>query len=49
MVAVVAFVVVATGVLFTALKATIGLRVPEEEEIEGLDVEHGSPGYAATA
>jgi len=53
-VAVFAFVVVTTGALFLLLKATIGLRVPAEEEIEGLDVvEHGTPGYgpdvAATA
>ena len=53
-VAVFAFVVVTSGALFLALKATIGLRVPPEEEIEGLDVvEHGAPGYgpdvAATA
>jgi Amt family ammonium transporter len=53
-VAVFAFVVVTAGALFLALKATIGLRVPAQEEIEGLDVvEHGAPGYgpdvAATA
>ena len=37
----------ATGlVLFGAIKATIGLRVSPEEELEGLDVhEHGSPAY----
>jgi len=40
------FVTVATGLLFLALKHTIGLRVSPEEEIAGLDVlEHGSPGY----
>jgi Amt family ammonium transporter len=45
-VAVFAFVVVATGALFLALKHSIGLRVSPEEEIEGLDVhEHGSAGY----
>ena len=53
-VAVFVFVVVTAGALFLAIKATIGLRVPAEEEIEGLDVvEHGAPGYgpdvAATA
>ncbi|MGE3620162.1 MAG: ammonium transporter [Acidimicrobiia bacterium] len=33
-------------VLFAVLKATVGLRVSEEEELAGLDVlEHGSPGY----
>jgi Amt family ammonium transporter len=32
--------------LFGTLKATIGLRVDEQEEIEGLDVhEHGFAGY----
>ncbi|WP_420451102.1 ammonium transporter [Ilumatobacter sp.] len=36
-----------TASLFGALKATIGLRVSAEEEIEGLDVlEHGLQGYA---
>ena len=41
-----AFVAVAAGLLFLVLKATIGLRVSEEEEIAGLDVpEHGAPGY----
>ena len=40
------FVVTATGALFLAIKALIGLRVSEEEELAGLDVmEHGSPGY----
>jgi Amt family ammonium transporter len=33
-------------VVFGILKATIGLRVSEEEELEGLDVsEHGSIAY----
>ena len=42
------WVVVCTGILFGILKATIGLRVTREEEIEGLDVlEHGLQGYAA--
>ncbi len=41
-----AWVLITTGVLFAVLKATIGLRVTPEEELEGLDVlEHGSPGY----
>ncbi|MDH5421521.1 MAG: ammonium transporter [Acidimicrobiia bacterium] len=40
------FVVTTTGLLFLAIKALIGLRVSEEEELAGLDVmEHGSPGY----
>ncbi len=44
--AIAAFVAVATFVLFAVIKATIGLRVSEEEEIGGLDVfEHGAPGY----
>jgi len=45
-VAVGAFVAVTTGLLFLAIKATVGLRVTPQEEIEGLDVlEHGSAGY----
>ena len=45
-VAIAAFVSVAAGILFTVLKATVGLRVSEEEELAGLDVlEHGAPGY----
>jgi Amt family ammonium transporter len=40
------FVVVTAGLLFLALKHTIGLRVPPEEEIAGLDfIEHGHAGY----
>ena len=40
------FVVVTAGGLFYGIKATVGLRVPAEEEIEGLDVvEHGYAGY----
>jgi Amt family ammonium transporter len=40
------WVTVTAGVLFAAIKATIGLRVSQEEELEGLDVaEHGVPGY----
>ncbi len=46
-VSVAAWVIVTSGILFFALKKTIGLRVSREEEIEGLDVlEHGAPGYA---
>ena len=45
--AIAAFVAVTSGLVFLALKATIGIRVSEQEEIEGLDVhEHGVPGYA---
>jgi Amt family ammonium transporter len=41
------FVTVTTGLLFLAIKKTIGLRVSEEEELAGLDImEHGAPGYA---
>ncbi len=41
-----AWVLVTTGILFAVLKATLGLRVSEQEELEGLDVhEHGAPGY----
>ncbi len=36
--------------VFAALKATLGLRVSDEEEIEGLDVpEHGMAGYSTDA
>ncbi len=46
-VAVFAFVVVATSILFAAIKATIGLRVSADEEHVGLDMhEHGMKGYA---
>jgi Amt family ammonium transporter len=42
-----AFVFVASFILFSVLKATVGLRVSEQEEIEGLDVhEHGFAGYS---
>jgi Amt family ammonium transporter len=47
-VSIAAFVIVTSGILFFVLKKTVGLRVDEHEEIEGLDVhEHGTPGYAA--
>ncbi len=43
-----AWVLVTSGILFAVLKATMGLRVSEQEELEGLDVhEHGAPGYAS--
>ena len=42
-----AFVGVASFALFYAIKATVGLRVTPQEEIEGLDIfEHGAPGYS---
>ncbi len=44
--AIAAFVGLTTFLLFQAIKATVGLRVSEEEEINGLDVlEHGHAGY----
>jgi Amt family ammonium transporter len=45
-VSVLAWVSVTSIILFAVIRATVGLRVSEEEEIAGLDVEeHGSPGY----
>lgn len=45
--AIAAFVAASSGGLFLILKKTMGIRVSEQEEMEGLDVhEHGSPGYA---
>jgi len=42
-----AWVGVASFIVFSIVKATIGIRVSAEEEIEGLDVlEHGLQGYA---
>jgi ammonium transporter, Amt family len=44
--AVAVFVAVTAGILFLTIKATIGLRVSEDEEMQGLDVlEHGAAGY----
>jgi Amt family ammonium transporter len=44
--AIVGWTVVTAGALFLAIKYTIGLRVSEEEEIRGLDVdEHGLEAY----
>ena len=41
-----AFVIVTTGILFSIIRAIGWLRVPAEDEIEGLDVtEHGVAGY----
>ncbi|MFK8023410.1 MAG: ammonium transporter [Ilumatobacter sp.] len=43
---IIAWVAVASFIVFSAIKATMGLRVDEEEEIEGLDIpEHGMSGY----
>lgn len=45
-VAVGAFVIIAAVILFTVLKATVGLRVPDEGELLGLDIyEHGMVNY----
>ncbi len=45
-VAIAAFVAVTAGLLFLVIRATVGLRVSQEEELAGLDVlEHGAPGY----
>ena len=44
-----AFTVVCAAALFGAIKATMGLRVSEEEELEGLDIgEHGMHAYDVT-
>ncbi len=45
-IAIFAFVAVASGLLFTAIKSAGLFRVSEEEELAGLDLsEHGSPAY----
>ena len=42
------FVLIASTVLFAVIKATMGLRVTEEEEVIGLDIsEHGVLGYGS--
>lgn len=47
--AVAAWVLVSSAVVFGLIKATVGLRVSREEEIEGLDIgEHGMWGYPDT-
>ncbi len=44
--AIIAFTAVAAGAVFLAIRFTIGLRVSEAEEIEGLDIgEHGMSAY----
>lgn len=41
------FCIVTSGIILGVLKATIGLRVSKEEEVEGLDIhEHGMDAYA---
>jgi Amt family ammonium transporter len=43
------FTLICASILFVGLKATIGLRVSEEEELEGLDLgEHGMRAYDLT-
>ena len=45
--AAVAFVLVAMGLVFLAIKKTVGLRVSRDEELRGLDIgEHGMESYA---
>ncbi|HWB72220.1 MAG TPA: ammonium transporter [Egibacteraceae bacterium] len=45
-----AWVAGASAVVFLAIKATVGLRVSETEELEGLDIhEHGMYGYPELA
>ena len=39
--------IIGAGVIFGILKATLGLRVSEEEELGGLDIgEHGQEAYS---
>ena len=41
------FTVLISGIFFLALKYTMGIRVKESEELEGLDVgEHGMEAYS---
>ncbi|MEM1332895.1 MAG: ammonium transporter, partial [Actinomycetota bacterium] len=43
---IIVWVAVTSFIVFSAIKATMGLRVSEEEEVEGLDIpEHGMTGY----
>ena len=45
--AVLVYVLVLAFLVFTVIDKTVGLRVSEEEERDGLDVhEHGAPAYA---
>lgn len=42
-----AFCIVTSGIILLVLKATLGLRVSKEEELEGLDIhEHGMDAYS---
>jgi Amt family ammonium transporter len=48
MVAVVAWTGIASAIVFGLIKMSIGLRVPEKDELEGVDYsEHTQPGYVA--
>jgi Amt family ammonium transporter len=41
------YVCIAAGICWAVIKATVGLRVKEDEEVEGLDFgEHGNEAYA---
>ena len=45
--AVVVFIVLSMGLVFKLINATVGLRVSEEEELKGLDIEeHGIESYS---
>ncbi len=45
-ISVAAFVIVSTSIIWLIIRATLGLRVSREEEIQGLDIgEHGSQAY----
>ena len=45
--AMLAFVVVAMGIVFYTIDALVGLRVSEKEELDGLDInEHGMESYS---
>jgi len=42
-----AFCIITSGIILGVLKATLGLRVSKEEEVEGLDIhEHGMDAYS---
>ncbi len=42
-----AFTLITSGVVWTVIKAAAGLRVPQEEELRGLDIgEHGMEAYS---
>jgi Amt family ammonium transporter len=44
--AIIVWTVITSGILFLVIKYTVGLRVSEEEELRGLDIdEHGNEGY----